>query len=262
MVKTAWEQRVAWLLSPALHPKSFAYSFKPVDSAMYGGQPRIDFHAADISGTFWGVEVKSLPPGRKSFNLDKEISAGQVAALNDIKHSQTGVSLLAIGQGKTLYVFNWRDIYSLVGSATPLLPLSLSTLKIEWWGPKLWKSFDLYQFAQERGWLWTSPPSPLAAGVAASLPTSLIPPMPSMPPALIGPGMVQTLTAAQKKMLEQAYQQQMGYQTQPSWAYPNTPQNPVISDLSSTPTPEVPSPSTSKPKDSIRTRRRKRLSGL
>lgn len=255
VVKTAWEQRVAWLLSPALHPTEFTYAFKPVDSAMYGGQPRIDFHAADIIGRFWGVEVKSLSPERKSFNLDKEISAGQVAALNDIRHSYFGVPILAIGQGRTLYVFNWRHIYSLVGSTTPLLPLTLSSLQIEWRGPKSWKSFNLYQYAQERGWLSMSPPSPLTVSPAGSL----LPSAGTLPSPLLVPAV---LTEAQRKMVEQAYQQQMGYQTQPSWAYPNTPQNPVISDLSSTPTPEVPSPSTSKPKDSIRTRRRKRLSGL
>lgn len=258
MVKTAWEQRVAWLLSPALHPTTFAYSFKPTDSAMYGGQPRIDFHAADIAGRFWGVEVKSIAGTRKSFNLDSEISAGQVAALNDIKHSLMGMPLLAIGQGKVLYVFNWRDIYSLVGSTTPLIPLSVSTLKLEWWGPKLWKACDLYAAVKERGWLSTLPLSLSAGGVAGSLPPSSIstpPPGAKYYPAALK---IPELTESQKKLMEEMYQR--GFQTYSPLS--PTPPTPPISGPSWIPTQDDPLPLTSKPKASTRTRRRKLLSGL
>jgi len=180
MTKSPWEDRVGMLLDPRVHPQ-FVYSFKPFDSAMYGGQPRIDWLAADTVGRFWMIEVKSLAAGRKSFNLESGVSAGQRQALSAMTNSVTGVSLLAIGHEKTLYFYDWRKIRWLLGGPAPqsLLLLTQADLRLEWSGPKSWNLRDLYGSAFDLGMLVPQFPPPLSG----------IPPMPtiSVPSSLLIP---------------------------------------------------------------------------
>lgn len=169
-VKTAWESRVGQLLDPASHPDDFAYSFKPADSAMYGGQPRIDWLAADVLGRFWMIEVKSLRAERRSINVQTQVSTGQRAALSAVGRSAFGLPLLAVGQGKRLYIFAWRDVVN-----RTLVLLSAAPIQLDWSGPKQWKSYRLYQTAEELGWFPSSTPSLLRPVPDASLATSPAP---------------------------------------------------------------------------------------
>jgi hypothetical protein len=155
-LKGPWESRVGLLLDPALYPEDFAYSFKPADSALYGGQPRIDWLAADYLGRFWMIEVKHLPENRKSINLLSEVSAGQRAALNALGLSAFGLPVLAIGQGSTLHVFAWRDVVAWIATGSSLLPLTETLVHLDWSGPKAWKRRRLVQIAQEQGWFRSS----------------------------------------------------------------------------------------------------------
>lgn len=173
------------LLNPAQHPE-FAYSFKPVDSAMYGGQPRIDWLAADIVGRFWMIEVKSLAANRKTFSLDRDVSPGQLSALHALSTTGVGVPLLAVGQAECLYIFDWRKIEWLLGlSAPPLLKMSDCSLSLMWAGPKSWRLINLYE-SLAPVLLYGRIPSPSAPppGSAAMPPgyvnpLLLIPPVPS-----------------------------------------------------------------------------------
>jgi hypothetical protein len=97
------------LLDPARHPE-FVYSFKPADGGMYGGQPRIDWHACDITGRYWLVEVKQHPRPDHRFNIRTAVSPGQRDALDGVAMSTIGIALLAVGCGDYLFVFDWRDI--------------------------------------------------------------------------------------------------------------------------------------------------------
>jgi hypothetical protein len=138
--KTAWEQRVGMLLSPAKHP-TFVYSFKPVDSSMYGGQPRIDWHACDISGRYWMIEVKSLPANRRSINLVNDVTVGQREGLCGVAASTCGIALLAVGQDRALYIFDWREVwqrFERMPTTNRLLPLDAAFLTLTWTGPKGW----------------------------------------------------------------------------------------------------------------------------
>jgi hypothetical protein len=142
-LKTAWEARVGVLLDSRYHPE-FLYSFKPYDSPLYGGQPRIDWHAADMLGRYWMIEVKSLALGRKSFTLT-DVTIGQQQALDAIGKTLLGVPLLAIGQGKTLYLYGWRKVLEYY-SGRSLLPLSEAPITLDW-SPKKWQSFNLHDAA-------------------------------------------------------------------------------------------------------------------
>lgn len=158
-MKTPWEARVGVLIDPRFHPL-FAYSFKPYDSGMYGGQPRIDWHACDQLGLYWMIEVKSLPPGRKSINLDTEITAGQRDGLTAISNTSRGMAFLAVGQGRTLYLFPWSMIRNRPRTpAFRLLPLADAVLQLDW-SPKTWREFDLWETLYKAGHLYVVPPLP------------------------------------------------------------------------------------------------------
>jgi hypothetical protein len=137
--KSPWEARVGKLLDPALHPE-IVYSFKPYDSSMYGGQPRLDWLACDRTGRFIGIEVKHLDARRKSINLEKDLTAGQINALSAISRSAIGIALLAVGREKTLYLFDWNKIRYLLGKTAPSLLMispggsAESYMEIEWTG--------------------------------------------------------------------------------------------------------------------------------
>jgi hypothetical protein len=129
------------LLDPARHPE-FVYSFKPTDGGMYGGQPRIDWHACDITGRYWLVEVKQHPDEKHLFNLRTAVSPGQRDALDGVALSTIGIALLAVGCGDYLFVFDWRDIgWRWRSDAQPSQQkLSMTEAKIVylWKGPKSW----------------------------------------------------------------------------------------------------------------------------
>lgn len=226
-MKSPWEARVGVLLDPRLHPM-FTYSYKPYDSGHYGGQPRIDWHAADVYGRYWMIEVKTAALNRRSINLDLDVTPGQIAGLTDIARTACGVALLAVGQGKTLYVFNWRRF------VFPTLPTGsrIELLSADFhlnWSPKAWRVFDFHAEMCKAGavpvWvsgmmIGTTPPSALVSSVG--VPAELV-----GPSWVVGSGTIQTASG-----------------------------EPL-------PIPPPPlSPSTSKPPDSIRTRRRKLLSAL
>jgi hypothetical protein len=185
MTKTAWEARVGVLLDSRYHPE-FLYSFKPYDSPLYGGQPRIDWHAADLLGRYWMIEVKSLPVGRKSFRIDKEVTPGQIQALDAVAKSRLGVPLLAVGQGKTLYLYGWRLMFN---RRDPFL-LTEAKITLDW-SPKKWQSFNLHDAALDAEILpvlsMVSRPLSLSPGIPAipmgsgmGLPSTLAPPSPSI----------------------------------------------------------------------------------
>lgn len=171
--KSPWESRVGMLLDPEKHPE-FVYSYKPHDSAMYGGQPRIDWLACDQVGRFWMIEVKSLDPKRRSINLESDVSPGQRAALDAVMHSGVGVPLLMVGQEKTLYVFDWRKVSWLLAGH----PLSEASFALGWTGPKAWALIDLY------GFLAVLAPSPLLPAFVTPASLAIFnEPLPSTPPA-------------------------------------------------------------------------------
>lgn len=135
--KSPWESRVGMLLDPAKHDE-FVWSFKPPDS-QHGGQPRIDWLACDLVGRFWMIEVKMLPPGRKTFTLEVEVSPGQRAALSAVAEGAASLALLAIGQGTRLLFFDWREILcSIPVTGSLRLPLDSAFLTLDWTGPKAW----------------------------------------------------------------------------------------------------------------------------
>jgi hypothetical protein len=148
MAKGQWESRVGMLLNSEKHPE-FVYSFKPVDSGMYGGQPRIDWLACDFMGRFWMIEVKQLDERSKRLNLRTEVSPGQKDGLNGVADSQAGVSLLAVGHGANLYLFDWRDIrWRSDPDELPLLLMTDAFLILTWTGPKSW-SYNLYTLVRD-----------------------------------------------------------------------------------------------------------------
>jgi hypothetical protein len=186
-MKTAWEARIGVLLDSRHHPE-FLYSFKPYDSPMYGGQPRIDWHAADMLGRYWMIEVKSLPVGRKSFTLS-EVTPGQMQALKAISKTQLGVPLLAVGQGKTLYLYGWRQIQKYISGGAGLLPLTAAHITLDW-SPKKWQSFNLHDAALDAEILpiLSIVPRPLVVAGSPAIPpippfsgsaSNPIPPVPS-----------------------------------------------------------------------------------
>lgn len=137
--KSHWESRVGMLLDPIRHSQ-FTWSYKPPDSAMYGGQPRIDWLACDLIGRIWMVEVKLLPDDRQSLNLLREVSPGQRWCLDGVAASLSGVALLAVGHHDTLHWFDWRLVgWQLTPDVTsPLLPMATSLLSLPWKGPSSW----------------------------------------------------------------------------------------------------------------------------
>jgi hypothetical protein len=162
MTKSNWESRVGMLLDPTKHGE-FVYSYKPVDGP-HGGQPKIDWFACDVMGRFWLIEVKWLPESRRSINLMKEVTAGQRQGLSAVGLSEAGIALLAIGQGKTLRIYSYREVmlwmtdhYTMQDPSNPslLLPVDDTTcmpLLLQWSGPKSWNHslFDLYDMLDPR----------------------------------------------------------------------------------------------------------------
>jgi hypothetical protein len=144
MTKTPWEARVGMLLK---HPQDFAWAFKPVDSRLYGGQPRLDWIACDVDGLYWLVEVKALAADRRSINLRTDVTPGQRDALMKVDATSYGVALLAIGQGNTLYIFDWGQVRWRLEREyaneknLQLLPLASASWAIRWTGPTAWKQF-------------------------------------------------------------------------------------------------------------------------
>jgi len=139
-VKSPWESRVGKLLDAGTNA-SFVWSFKPTDSGMYGGQPRIDWIACDMLGRHWLIEVKKLADTRRTLSLLTDVTPGQRAALDAVCESLYGVALLAVGHGKTLYWFDWRDVAWLLtpeNFESPLLRLENALFKYSWTGPKQW----------------------------------------------------------------------------------------------------------------------------
>jgi hypothetical protein len=137
------------LLDPRTHSE-FLYSFKPVDSGMYGGQARIDWHACDLAGRYWLIEVKKVADTAQTINVLREVTPGQQDGLNAVSDSEHGIALLAVGRGDILYIFDWRDIRwrlmqppSRVGLRPELVPWDFALLAIRWSGPKHWASLDL-----------------------------------------------------------------------------------------------------------------------
>jgi hypothetical protein len=148
-VKGQWEARVGKLL---VEP-DFVWSFKPPDSPLYGGQPRVDWLACDRWGKFWMIEVKQASADRKSISIKNDVSAGQIRALNAIANGN-GVALLAIGQGPALYIHSWRVAWlryqqSLIGRLHPGTTIQLTgpslLCQFYWTGPKAWKNLELYE---------------------------------------------------------------------------------------------------------------------
>lgn len=138
--KSPWETRVGMLLDPMQHPE-FVWSFKPVDSGVYGGQPRIDWIACDLIGRHWLIEVKKLADRRQTFGLLTDMTPGQRSALEAVTESLYGVALLAVGHKNVLYIFDWREIAWLLtpeNDGNPFLILEDSLLRYEWSGPKKW----------------------------------------------------------------------------------------------------------------------------
>lgn len=154
-MKSQWESRVGMLLDPAKRDE-FRYSYKPVDG-LHGGQPKIDWMACDQMGRFWLIEVKWLPETRRSINLFTDVTAGQRQGLAAVALSDEGVALLAIGQGKLLRIYSYREVmlwmtdnWSMVDPNSPnlLLPVNDETarpIRLPWSGPKHWDHslFDL-----------------------------------------------------------------------------------------------------------------------
>lgn len=142
-VKGPWERRVGNLLS---HPL-FAWKYKPTDSPLYGGQPRIDWVAADTAGRFWMVEVKQLAIGRKSINLLSDVSEGQRISLKKVADTLAGVALLVVGQGNTLYVFDWRWVQWYQEQADvshpERLPLDQANVILPFTSKKAWMATNL-----------------------------------------------------------------------------------------------------------------------
>jgi hypothetical protein len=185
--KSPWEARVGKLLDPALHPE-IVYSFKPYDSSMYGGQPRLDWLACDRTGRFIGIEVKHLEARRRSINLEKDLTAGQINALSAISRSAVGVALLAVGREKTLYLFDWYKIrYLLGGTAPSLLTISPggsaeSYMEIEWTGRH-----------PEQTNILSSPPL---------LTSSLLGTPPPSPPFMTGPYLIPSTASLYSAMID------------------------------------------------------------
>lgn len=138
--KSPWEKRVGMLLDPEKHA-DFVWSFKPVDSGAYGGQPRIDWIACDLLGRVWLIEVKKLADARRTFGMLTDITPGQRQALDAVTESLYGVALLAVGHGSVLYWFDWREIAWLLtpeNPGSPFLTMEQALLRYEWSGPKTW----------------------------------------------------------------------------------------------------------------------------
>jgi hypothetical protein len=153
MPKSSWEDRVGKLLDPDRNDQ-FLWSFKPYDSSLYGGQPRIDWLACDVAGRFWMIEVKKLASTRKTFNLLNDVSPGQRLALDSVGASECGIVLLAIGHDADLYLFDWRDItwrydHDPWNPKSHLLPLDDAFLTLTWTGPKHW-TYSLYRLVLDR----------------------------------------------------------------------------------------------------------------
>lgn len=153
-MKGPWEGRVGLILH---NTDRFAWAFKPADSPLYGGQARIDWLASDKLGRFWMVEVKQVSIDRKSINIMSEVSPGQREALSSIANTDVGIALLAVGQGDTLYLFDWRTVQwrlqqggGIVEPGSPKnlhhrLPLSSAPIQVRWTGKKQWQErLDLY----------------------------------------------------------------------------------------------------------------------
>jgi hypothetical protein len=178
-MKGYWEQRVGMLLDPAKHPE-FVYSFKPTDGGMYGGQPRIDWHACDITGRYWLVEVKQHPDEKHLFSLRTAVSPGQRDALDGVATSTIGIALLAVGCGDYLFVFDWRDIgwrwRSDVQPSQQKLGMVEAKIAYLWKGPKSWMAYKIEAEFLRPGLLVPGP----AAGGPATPPTST-PPASSSP---------------------------------------------------------------------------------
>lgn len=150
-MKGAWESRVGLLLR---NPAHFVWAYKPADSALYGGQPRIDWLACNRLGGFWMVEVKQLASNRKSINLLNDVSPGQRDALTAIATTTFGVSLLAVGQAETLYMFDWRKIVWRLKQdvgfrAHQLVSLRSAPIQVQWTGATSWANDQqVYQALQ------------------------------------------------------------------------------------------------------------------
>lgn len=150
MSKSDWENRVGMLLDPH-RSTDFVYSYKPIDG-MHGGQPKIDWHACDRLGRYWMIEVKWIPDNRRSINYISEITPGQRDGLSAISMSKHGVALLMVGQGKTLYLFDWHEVTmwvleeqhrqamdpSPLQDQSLLLPFDVAFERYPWSGPKSW----------------------------------------------------------------------------------------------------------------------------
>jgi hypothetical protein len=142
MAKGPWEERVGKLIDP-LRVSDFVYSFKPPDSR-HGGQPRIDWHACDIVGRYWLIEVKQV--STENLNVWGEVTAGQRMALNMLAESAFGVPLLCVGRDATLYVFHWRQILCLIKHDATMrskLPFSQAMLSYQWTGLTAWATIRL-----------------------------------------------------------------------------------------------------------------------
>ena len=228
MPKTPWEARVGVLIDPRLHPL-FVYSYKPYDSPFYGGQPRIDWHATDYIGRYWMIEVKSLPLDRKSINLDKDVTPGQRDGLSSVATTVLGVPLLVVGQDKTLYLFSWRKI--ILATFKPLLPLADADLKLPW-SAKAWREYDLIQALESLGIVFNLEMVKTVT-TAMGLGPPPTPTFPVFPPGMLSAGLPMPGPGIPP----------MPPGFGPPWLAP----------------PAVLSPSTSKPKGSIRMRRKKLL---
>lgn len=133
-----WEPRVGKLLAPPY----FYWTHKCPDTSKYGGAPRIDYQACDLYGRFWMVEVKQLSEDRKSINIERDLTAGQRSGLQDVLDAD-GSALLAIGQGKTLYVFTWgRIVWLREQGIYPLIPLEEASATFHWKGPRSWANTE------------------------------------------------------------------------------------------------------------------------
>jgi hypothetical protein len=151
-----------------------------MDSQFYGGQTRIDWLACDRVGRFWMVEVKQMSSGRRTINLRTDVSPGQRDALTHVSRTTVGISLLAVGQDDTLYIFDWGRVLwqwrerNDANLSTPeewkglpsLLPLADALLQIRWTGPKAWETVHLLSYVER---LW-------AHGVEAVIEPMLITP--------------------------------------------------------------------------------------
>jgi hypothetical protein len=160
-LKGHWERRVGMLLR---NKSQFTWAYSAPDTGLYGGQTRIDWIACDVVGCFWMIEVKQLTEGRKTFTIDKEVSAGQRIALTSVSESKFGTAILAIGIGKELYLYDWSVILWL-----PRITRDDALMRLTWTGEKMWQTHQLLELWERKTALVAATSAPVLLTAPAKL---------------------------------------------------------------------------------------------